>query len=51
MLTLTPSSPSKKKSGSQEVEELEKYFALFGSKMPKELLQELEALKQRLLNK
>lgn len=32
-----------------EVEELEKYFALFGSKMPKELLDELKALKQRLL--
>lgn len=33
----------------QEVEELEKYFALFGDKMPSALLQELIALKQRLL--
>jgi phosphoenolpyruvate carboxykinase (GTP) len=33
----------------QEVADLEKYFALFGEKMPPALLQELGALKQRLL--
>ncbi len=34
-----------------EVEELEKYFTLFGSKMPKALLQELDSLKHRLMGK
>lgn len=34
----------------QEVEELRKYFSMFGDKMPKALLHELEELKKRLLS-